>query len=182
MPLATRMRMAGRTLVSAETGFILAGTGTNNADAGNDTWLNPGNITANDTSWAIASPIDAGQTTQYLHATNFGFSLEDGAVIDGAEVRIGRLRGAGGEVKDLLVQLIKGGTRQGNDRADTGIDWPASDTNKDYGGAADLWGLALSKSDVEASSFGVAIRAQHSSGGSATAAIDTVWINVHYRH
>lgn len=63
-------------------------------------------------------------------------------------------------VRDVNVKLVKGGTVSGDNKADTGTDWPSSDTDKTYGGAADLWGVTLTESDVEASDFGVVINAQ----------------------
>ena len=157
------------------TGLTLAGTGA--ASGTGQIWASPGNITASDDSYAVATLTKTNTTTQNLDATNFGFALPAGATIDGIEVRIER--SAGNTCKDLLVQLIKGGTAQGDDKADTGTNWPSTDTNADYGGSTDLWGISLSESDIEASDFGVTVRAQHVSGV-LVADVDAIWINVHY--
>ena len=166
----------------ASTGFTLAGTGADNASAGNVVWTNPGNVTASDDSRATAL-LGANNKTHILDCTNFGFSLSAGSQIDGIEVRLEKSDDvtATGIVRDFDIRLIKGGTRQGNDKADTATDWLGTDTNVDYGGVADLWGLTLSQADVEATNFGVAIQSQNASGVNPnTARIDAVWINVHY--
>ena len=160
----------------ADTGWVIAGTGANNADAGNVAWSSPGNITADDGT--RASCTLTGNTSQYLHATNFGLSLPAGATVLGVEVRVQRSVAIFTSSKDHTIQLIKGGTRSGDNKADTSTNWPTSDTNADYGGPSDLWGLSLSESDVEASNFGVAIRAQNSASGATR--VDAVWIRVTY--
>ena len=171
----------------ASTGFTLAGTGANNADAGNNAWTSPGNITATDNADATTGVIAVNNTSQYLHGTNFGFATGDlvpsGATIDGIEVRVERAQTSGGlcNIRDQTIQLIKGGTRQGDNNADTGTNWPTTDTNKDYGGAANLWSLTLSAADVRAADFGVAVRVSAvGTDDDATAFVDAVWINVHY--
>lgn len=171
-----------RTPVSTDTGFTLAGTGANNADAGDFSWSSPGNITADDGSYAAVSDADAGATTQYLHATNFGFAIPAGATIDGIQVRIARLRNGTPNVVDHTVQLIKGGWRSGTNNADTGTVWPTTETNKDYGGASNLWGNTLSPSDLNASNFGIALRAttSGSSKSQVQAGVDAIWIDVYY--
>jgi hypothetical protein len=160
----------------ANTGFTLAGTGANNADAGNAAWSNTGNITADDGTSAGSFP-KAGQTSQYLHATNFGFALPSGATIDGIVVRVDRLATAN-LITDHTIQLIIGGSRSGDNKADTMTTWPSSAATKDYGSASDLWGLTLAEADIESSTFGVAIRV--SSTGTASAQVDAIWIDVYY--
>lgn len=169
------------------TGFTLAGTGTN-VDPGGDAseWTDPGNITADDDSNAASQLLkDDKETSHYLQATNFGFSLPAGNVPVGIEVRIQRrvLNGESDEVHDHTVQLIKGGTRQGDNNADAVTFWPPTLTDADYGGATEMWGLSLSKADVEAADFGVALRVLSVVGpqSNEAAGVDAIWINVHYQ-
>lgn len=163
------------------TGFVLAGAGANNADAGNVAWSTPGNVTADDAAYATAS-VPGGQTSQYLHATTFGFAIPS-ATIDGIQVRVQRNEASlGDNAKDHTIQLIKGGTRSGTNNADTATNWPTTDTNKDYGGTADLWGNTLSAADVNASNFGVAVRITsiEVTKGNAEPKVDAIWIAVEY--
>jgi len=170
----------------ASTGLTIAGAGANNADAGDDAWANPGNVTADDGTNASSGGLK-GETSQYLHATNFGFSLPTGAVPTGIEVRVQRLQSVGGgtpTIKDHTIQLIKAGSRAGDNKADLATTWPSSATNKDYGGATDLWGTTWTAAQINASNFGVAVRAEETfatSGSIADARVDAIWINVTYR-
>lgn len=84
---------------------------------------------------------------------------------DGSITQTGLL-GIFATIEDFTIQLIKGGTAQGDNNADTGTAWPTSLAKRTYGGAADLWSLSLSESDVEASNFGARVAAQGNSGES----------------
>lgn len=65
--------------------------------------------------------------------------------------------------KDHTVQLIKGGSFVGSNKALTGTVYPTSAANSPiYGSPFDLWGTTLTPTDVNASNFGVAIRSQDS--------------------
>lgn len=165
----------GKSVRLQSTGFIIAGTGVNNADAGNDAWNNPGNVTADDATSATAGGFNG--TTQYLHATNFGLAVPGNAVIVGVEARVDRSANDP-DFNDHTIQLIVSGSRSGDNKADVPTDWPASPANVDYGGASDLWGNTLSVAIVNASNFGLAIRGTYAS--SVTGSVDAVWLNVHY--
>jgi hypothetical protein len=162
------------------TGFTPAGTGAN-VDTGQASWSNPGNITADDGTEASSSlgSKSPGTTdiSDYLQATNFGFTLPAGAVPVGVEVRVQKRNS---NIVDRVISLVVGGSVVGDNNADLVTPWPGSATNVDYGGATDLWGLSLSKAQVEASNFGVVVQAQLTGGGNASASVDAIWINVHY--
>jgi hypothetical protein len=60
--------------------------------------------------------------------------------------------------EDSTVKLVKGGVISGNNKALPGIWSPGGHQNFTYGGAGDLWGLALTPTDVNSpSGFGAAI-------------------------
>lgn len=163
----------------ASTGFTIAGAGANNADAGNDAWTNPGNITADDGSDAQANDVDNGQTTQYLEATTFGFAIPAGATIDGIIVRIQK-DATDNNTWDHTVQLLIAGTRTGDNNADTGTYWPVySPTNIDHGGAADLWGLTPDADDINHADFGVTVRAS-ANNKNEYPQVDAIWMNIYY--
>lgn len=159
----------------------------NVAGAGVD-WVNPSNAQTSDNSYATALLTNTVIFSDYLRVTGFGFTVPAGATIDGVQVDIERkwASAKGVPIVDLSVMLVKGGTESGNDKADTGTNWPSSDTYASYGGAADLWGLTLTDSDINASNFGVSISAQLELSTpptppfSATGSIDHIRITVHY--
>ena len=162
------------------TSLVIAGTGANNADAGNVAWSNPGNITAADGNVA-SSAVKSGTTTQYLHATNFGFSIPANATIEGVFARVLKMVTNVGTVQgaDHTVQLIVGGVRSGSNNAQGG-NWPKGTlTNTDYGGAADKWGLALTPANINASNFGLAVRGQNTSGNPVYQ-VDAIWLQIYY--
>lgn len=168
----------------ASTGFTLASTAANENVSGGAIWQNPANALTDNGSIANSDPGSPG-TTAYLNITNFGFSLPSGALIDGVVVRIQRSEGnTNVNAVDHTVRLLVGGSRAGDNKADTSTEWPTTDTNKDYGGASDLWGLSgtLTKAVVEASSFGISFRAQRLAGGGINTEldVDVVWINIYY--
>lgn len=157
-----------------DTGFVLPGAGVNNADAGNVAWSNPSRATAADGS-SVSATAKSGNTTQYLQVTNFGFAVPSGMTVTGVVARVRRAAFAAG-ARDHTIQIIKAGTRSGNNNADTGTDWPTSAlTDKDYGGASDLWGLSLTDTDTNASNFGLAVRA-----GGGLLSVDAVWLQIFY--
>lgn len=156
---------------SAKTAGAVAQT---SSGAGSTSWTNVGGASLQaslsndngDTSYAGCASDFTGVGSNKswdLNLTNF-FTASDvpsGATVNGVTVSIKRRNqtdNAAYDVQDVDVQLIKGGTAQGDDKAAAG-DWPeGSYTAQSYGGASDLWGLTLTQADVIASDFGVRIR------------------------
>lgn len=162
----------------ASTGFTLAGTGTNNADAGDQSWSDPGNITADDGSYSQAGFKGSG-TSEYLHATNFSLGLDANIVLLGLTARLDRYSN-GEDVFDHTIQLIVSGTRSGDNMADVSTDWDGADfSNVDYGGLGVFWGLPLAPAALNASTSGLAIRVTYVATV-AGARVDAVWLNVDY--
>lgn len=148
-------------------------------------WINPGNAATSNNSYALVLGSSGPQDSDQLQATNFGFSIPAGATINGVVVEIERNTNAnsGNTVRDLTVRLVKGGTVTGDNKADTGTNWPGSDTIKSYGGASDLWGATLTASDVNASNFGVVLAVRQNivaPKAFSTAFVDHIRITVHY--
>lgn len=168
----------------ASAGPNFAGTGANDAAIGTVAWSNPTNITASDNSSAAAIST-ANETTNWLTATNFGFSIPTGATIEGIVFEFERnastLTGAR-HVNDSLIQSIKSGTIGGSDRSDSVTDWPtATDVFYSYGGASDLWGQTWTPADINASNFGVALSISITSDGAGVRGfVDSVRCTVYY--
>ncbi|MCT4562066.1 MAG: hypothetical protein N4A41_11895 [Crocinitomicaceae bacterium] len=140
-----------------------AGSFTNDASVGTLTFSNPTNGLLSDDSYASVLAITLGPTnSQYLKATNFGFSIPADATIKGVTAQIEKsqlsltaLLGIQ-SVVDNAVRLVKSGVATGNNKAAAG-NWAYTDATTTYGSSSDLWGLTLTPSDVNNSNFGVAI-------------------------
>lgn len=134
----------------ASTGNVLAGTGENNAGIGATAWTSPGNVTADD---AADATCNAGASSQYLVARNFGFAIPVGASIAGVTVRAEASEHSAG-TESLNGQLQNdAGALVGSSQAQT-----ISGTAKSvytYGGTADLWGATLTPAIVNDADFGV---------------------------
>lgn len=128
---------------------------------------NPANCLISDNNRATATPtvfLLSGQT-EYLQATNFGFSIPTAATICGIEVNIERsatnLLLNFTSVTDNNVRIIKNGTRTGTNLANTSDPWPAdNDATATYGNNNELWGTSWSPTDINSSNFGIAVSAQ----------------------
>lgn len=159
-----------------------SGTAANDASAGFSIWTNPTNVYTSNNVKATNLIYDF-NSTHYLKATNFGFSIPSGATIDGIIVEVEVAEPGGlGSISTTEIKLVKGGTISGTSRhGDSSSFWPNSDTYLTYGSSTQLWGLTWTDSDINASNFGVAIRAFNSSlKFQTTIAIDHIRITVYY--
>lgn len=131
------------------------------------TWDGTNNAYAADDNPAYAS--DTGETKTLL-VTGFGFSIPSGQSIVGVTVEIRRMAPfQENDITDTDVQLVIGGAATGDDKA-SGSYWPWNSYQyASYGGASDTWGLSITRSQVNASDFGVSLK--------ATAATDTGYVD-----
>ena len=141
----------------ADTGWGLCGTGSNVVRSGSgDNWSNPNNITYEDTLHKANSTPSDGEYSDWLTATNFGFSIPSDQQIDGIEVLIDCK--ANYNDRDYIVDLYlyDGSSQLGNDNGnDTYLQ--SSQTDLTFGGATDTWGASLTPTIVNDSGFGVQI-------------------------
>ncbi len=154
---------------------------------GSIAWSSTGNVATNDGTYALAGGITTPDTTHYLKATNFGFSIPVGATINGIVVQWIKLSDENtfaAFIKDNAVRIVKGGTIGSTDKS-IGTDWayqgagPGSYTS--YGSSSDLWGGTWTASDINSSTFGAAISAKCSATcTNANAYLDNVIITVYY--
>lgn len=147
------------------------------SSAGTFNWANASGITAEGGGSASVG-LGNGQTSIYLVATGFGFSVPAGATINGVLVEWKRSADRSG-ISDAAVRLVKGGAVGSTDRSAAGS-WPTTLAYQSYGGASDLWGTTLTPDDVNASAFGAAIRAQCAVSTGPTASVDYVRVTVYY--
>lgn len=135
----------------------------------------------------VCYAVGANLYSNYFDLTDInGIAIPNAATIVGVVVRYAAFLTSGttcaNYTKDTTVQLIKGGTPQGNNKALGVCMGPGSDTweDFDYGGSSDLWGLNLSPGDINASNFGV--RLQFLGGPNALdVKLTYVALNIYYR-
>ncbi len=155
------------------------GTFVSDDSIGTDDWSNPSNASASDDTFTIAGLDD--ETSEYLVATNFSFSIPDGATIRGIKARVEKHGNAffgspDDEVDDYAVRIVKAGTIGSTDRSDGG--WSVFDTVDVYGSGTDLWGLSWTADDINASNFGFAIAG--TTDGDQSGYIDHITLQVYY--
>ncbi|WP_293890079.1 PKD-like domain-containing protein [Flavobacterium sp.] len=178
--LATLILFPGNFTIAQTAGPNNAGTGANNAATGTIGWTNSGNITAADGVNATVA-VTSGAFTNYIHGSNYGFSIPAGVVINGIEVIINRRTSAnnGGRVtSDSVVKLVKNGSVLGNNNAAIGVGYPTALTTATYGSPTDKWGLTWLASDINASNFGAVLSV--TANNSLTASVDYIQIKVYY--
>ncbi|HRH24203.1 MAG TPA: type II secretion system protein, partial [Candidatus Paceibacterota bacterium] len=159
-----------------------AGTAANTSGVGTVSWGNPTNARTSDNSYATAS-LSGTQATQYIKATNFGFTIPQDATIVGIKVDIERKASSNtNTVRDNVVRLVRAdGSLGGTNQAHT-TSWPTSDAADSYGSATDLWNESgWSPAAINDADFGAVISAIANGGsGTRTASVDSVRITVTY--
>lgn len=154
-------------------------TTADDATIGTVVWGSTANVGADDGSYATAT-AGAGTISHYLKATNLGFSLGAGTItILGVTVEFQIHASRTNGVKDTSVKLVKGGAISGSDLAGSTIVGTV-DTTITRGGAANMWGLALTQADVEASTFGVVISLTENAGATTTLFADFIRVTITY--
>lgn len=163
------------------TGWVICGTGANDASEGTVAWVNPTNIQANDASDATASITSLG-VSQYLKATNFNFAaagLKSGDAIRGIEVQIERGQSTT-DVQDTTIrQVDHTGTIVGDNKSAT-ASWGTYPDVVEFGGAADLWGLTPSADEVLNSNWGVVFLATQSVPLTSNIQVDFIKMKITY--
>ena len=164
-----------------DTGAQAASSTASSSGGSGSVWSSTGNALSTDDSYAESDINKNGANSKYLEITNFGFSLPSSAVISGIEVSVERKAEVVNNISDAEIYLTKNGSSNvGSNYAAAGY-WSTSDETVAYGGASDMWGATWSYSDVNASGFGVRIRATNdNSSAKVIAYIDYVAITVYY--
>lgn len=147
----------------------------------NRSWSGTGNITSdNDVYASVFTTESTGDASysEYLQATNFGFTIPGGATIVGIQVAIGRYA-SGGNIEDEHVRLITGGSMVGDDKQ-TDTYWPLSEGAANYGGASDDWGRLWTPAEVNAADFGVRLAIDSDTASDRTSYVDYIRVSVTY--
>ncbi len=162
----------------------LSGVITSNAPIPGSTspWGNTNNVTSSDNNQSI-NTIDlsiAGNYTNYLQVTGFGFTIPNSSVIEGIKVEVER-SDLNSKTKDYRVRIVKNGIIKPQDKSANQF-WPSTDTYKTYGGDDYLWNETWIPTDINASNFGFAIAIYSQDGGTPATfgRIDHIRITVYY--
>lgn len=152
-----------------------SGPGAGSASGGGATWNNPGNITAEDSTYATCNQGGVAGNSQTLTGGTFGFSVS--GTILGFLVEWKRFRQAGSNnILDVGVYINNNGTLSTNLSA--GAVWTGSLAYASFGGSSNLWGLTVTAANVNNANFQVQTVA--SLGKNVTAAVDYVRMTVTY--
>jgi MBG domain (YGX type) len=154
------------------------------AGPGTTAWINPGNITADDSVDAQVG-LASNSISEYLEATDFGFALPSSAIIQGITVTIGRSSAGvgGGRIEDNTVKIIKNGTPVGTNYAALGVIWPPNHQEQPaiYSPVDPLWGTTWTATDINANNFGVAVSVINPDlVGTEIAFVDYISVSVSY--
>lgn len=163
---------------SVNTGYLFTGTGANDSAVGTEAWSNPTRITSTNLSFASATGFFGTSYSNYLKATNFGFSIPTGATIEGIEATIRRI---GVEtISDERVRIIKSNGSIGTtDKSSVGV-WSTSATSVTYGGSTELWGETWTAADINSSTFGLALQVEMTAAAVAQAGVDSISMKIYY--
>lgn len=131
--------------------------------SGDVAWTSPSNATANDFNVAQVF-LGSGNQSEYIEATDFGFSIPSTATVDGIQVLASRYSMGG--VTDASVKLLIGGGEVGDDHS-AGVTWPMMEAIESFGSDTDDWNASPTPSDVNGSGFGCRLKCESSSGGMA---------------
>lgn len=169
----------------ASQGPNITGTGVNLTGVGALVWVNPSYITAADGSFMAQAQQTYLASTNYLKATNFGFSIPSGATIDGIVVEHRKQCSYNTTSRyglDEQVKLIKAGTIVGSNLADTTTKWSTSLGWVATGTSTSLWGTSWTDTDINDSNFGVVLNVtvKGLKPSSTIVQVDAVRITVYY--
>ena len=159
---------------AASTADLFPSSGTNVIRSGAEaSWSNPGNVVADDTNYATVT-LDNNQDSNYLYASNFGFSIPTGSTITGITVNINRMGSALHHIRDYRLYMTKDGVNTtGNNLGLTTTDWPTTGLQTaTYGGTSNLWGTTWTPAQINSSSFGVLLAVR---GTSTNTNLASVW-------
>lgn len=142
-------------------------------------WNDTNNLLNDGGGTAETDIADAGDSdTDTLLLTNFNLDIPEGATPTGVEVVLHNVNCNGGVNASnnvLKVRLIVGGTQTGEDKGD-GYVLAGTPEDLSYGGETDLWTLSLTREQVIATTYGVAIQFNQNNGDSIE--LDTVFMRV----
>ena len=129
-----------------DTGWVICGTGASDSSVGTEAWANPGNVTADDATYADGTSADKDEQMEYIKGSNFGLSVPTGSTIDGIEIR-GQFVCGYSEAYINYARVEHPSSGFGTDLESGSTTLTTSPTNYDYGGATELHGKSWTAAD-----------------------------------
>jgi hypothetical protein len=156
------------------------GTIVSDPTVGTVPWTTPENAAATDEVNADAGALNTTTFSEYLKATNFGFSLPVNAIVRGIVATVTRTASSFAPL-DYRVRIVKGGVIGSEDKSTTAPWSTVGYETATYAGKTDLWGETWTADDTNSADFGVAIAAKGSDGFFASNAnVDHIQLTVHF--
>lgn len=154
-------------------------TMSNDDAAGDVSWVNITNATADDDAMAYVD-LAAGQSSQWIVASGFDFNLPRGATVTGFEVSYDSEAETASVIQEIGVALVKGGVIGAVLRTFGLTAWLLTRVLRTTGSDTDKWTESWTASDVSASDFGVALRVENTGVLASEARVDYIQVTVHY--
>jgi len=151
-------------------------------------WINANNAKVSDNTYATCQcGSGAGELSNYLKATDFGFNIPSGATIEGIKIQIENKWANGssnyGYIESFNYNIIKGGLRSLTNLTTEALWTSKTDVITSYGGQTNLCGETWTVENINASDFGFAMAVQGYNGPFGTdpmAYVDQILITVYY--
>lgn len=159
-----------------DSGYLSPGSMSNDGSIGTVSWSNENNAKVSDDNYATVTLNS--NTSNWLKANNFGFSIPAEATITGIHASIeAKSDGPAGWVMDY-IRIVKSGAIKSTNHQ---VTLPAgSDTTQYVGGSQYKWGESWTASDINDPGFGIAIATFKSTAGNRLVSIDQVRLRVFY--
>jgi hypothetical protein len=171
----------GTITTASNTAFTSPTSVVDDATYGGYAWVNPGNATASDNTYATSTGnVNAASPTHYLKSTGYGFAIPANAIINGIIVYIEYHDNYG--LIESSIRLLKAGTYVGTDHATATSLSFSSDVVYARGGASDLWGTTWTASDINNANFGFSTSYQMPADNKPTpiASVDQMQMVIYY--
>lgn len=163
--------------LATSSGVTYGGTGGSTTPSGDASWADTGNAAGSSTGTYASVYLDGEQTSDTLIVTNYGFAIPAGANINTITVDIYKQRGAeGGRPIDVLVQLRDSTGFISTNKADnTYWSTTAAETTYTWTAGSDTMPTVT---EINASTFGVGIRAQEDYAGANPVTARVMYISI----
>lgn len=162
---------------AASSGPSNGSTFSDDSSVGSVTWSNPSSAQTSNNGYATAA-LATGETSHYLKALGFGFSIPSDAIVQGIKLEV-EAKANGTPVIDNSVRIVQDGSISGNENV-SGTYLTTSDVYYPYGGASDLWGLTWTPTQINSATFGAVVSYFNDSVSSKTTSVDHMRITVYY--
>lgn len=144
-------------------------------------WSNHEYIKADDSNYAASSFTAQGTVRPIIYGSNFGFTIPDGATIDGVEVVCGLL-GYQGHPASTIYDYYVTASSCGSKSVSSAFSY-VTITAKTYGGATDKWDGSPTVAQLNASTFEITFQCaiyNKYSGSTSTAYMDYMKVKIYY--